>query len=63
LIIANEDGEVVWQREISTPRIGNLSELLGATPEPGSWWSINWRERATVHVQKDKKHLRSTALM
>ena len=63
LIIANEDGEVVWQREISTPRIGNLSELLGATPEPGSWWSINWHERATVHVPKDRKHLRSTAVL
>jgi hypothetical protein len=63
LILANEDGDVVWQRELSTPRIGNLSELLGATSEPTSWWSLNWRERATVHVQQDKKHLRSTAVL
>jgi hypothetical protein len=63
LILANEDGDVVWQRELSTPRIGNLSELLGANTDPGSWWSLNWRERATVHVQQDKKHLRSTAVL
>ena len=44
-------------------RIGNLSELLGATDDPGGWWSLNWRERATVHVQQDKKHLRSTAVL
>jgi hypothetical protein len=63
LILANEDGDVVWQRELSTPRIGNLSELLGANTDPGSWWSLNWRERATVHVERDKKHLRSTAVL
>jgi len=63
LILANDDGDVVWQRELSTPRVGNLSELLGATSEPSSWLSLNWRERATVHVQQDKKHLRSTAVL
>ena len=63
LILANENGDVVWQRELSTPRIGNLTELLGATTDPGSWWSLSWRERATVHVEQDPKHLRSTAVL
>ena len=63
LFLANDNGDVVWQRELSTPRIGNITELLGATADPGSWWSLNWRERATVHVEQDPKHLRSTAVL
>jgi len=63
LVLADENGNVVWQREATTPRVGNLTELLGATEDAGSWLSLSWRERATGHAQQDKKYLRSTAVL
>jgi hypothetical protein len=63
LLIADGDGDVVWQREMSTPRIGNLSELLGVPDDEGSWWSISWRERATVPAKKNVENLRSSAVL
>ena len=63
LVLADESGNVVWQREATTPRVGNVTELLGATDDAGGWLSLSWRERATLHVQQDKKYLRSTAVL
>ncbi len=63
LVIADGNGDVIWQRETSTPRIGNLSELLGAADDQQGWLSFSWRERATVPVAADRKNLRSTAVL
>jgi hypothetical protein len=63
LVIADANGDIVWQREISTPRIGNLSELLGTTEDAGSWLSLSWRERATMPAKKDVGNLRSSAIL
>ena len=60
LILATGNGDVVWQRETSTTRIGNLSELLGARDE-SEGWGFSWREKATSPVKKDPKNLQSTA--
>jgi hypothetical protein len=61
LLLAESNGDVVWQRETSTPRIGNLTELLGAADDAGGSWSLSWNVRATTPVVRDVKHLRSTA--
>jgi len=37
LILADASGQVVWQRDQTTPRIGNLKELLGAETQTSSW--------------------------
>jgi hypothetical protein len=63
LILADEKGDVRWQRETSTPRIGNLSELLGAPDDSASWSSFRWRAQVTAPAPSDRKHLRSTALL
>ena len=63
LVLADEKGDVQWQREISTPRIGNLSELVGAADDAASWSPFEWRAHVTMPVQSDSKHLRSTALL
>ena len=63
LILADENGDVRWQREISTPRIGNLSELVGAPDDSAKWSTFQWRAHVTMPVKSDSKHLRSTALL
>jgi len=63
LIIADARGDVVWQREITTPRIGNLSELLAAPSERAGWLSLSWREQATMPAKKDPANLRSSAVL
>ena len=63
LLLANDEGNVLWQREISTPRIGNLSELLAAQDQAGGLLSFSWHAHATVPVAPDKKHLVSTATL
>ena len=63
LLLANDEGNVLWQREISTPRIGNLAELLAAQDEGGGLLSFSWHTHATVPVAPDKKHLVSTATL
>ena len=60
LLLATGNGDVVWQRESSTPRIANLSELLGAKDEAGGW-GFSWREQSTSPVKKDPKYLNGTA--
>jgi hypothetical protein len=63
LILADENGDVRWQREISTPRIGNLSELVGAPDDSARWSPFQWRTHVTMPVKSDSTHLRSTALL
>ena len=63
LIIADAMGDVVWQRENATPRIGNVSELLAAPDDSGGWSSLSWRERATMPAKKDAANLRSSAVL
>jgi len=63
LILADDKGDVQWQRELSTPRIGNLSELLGAADDSASWSPFRWRAHVTAPAQSDRKYLRSTALL
>lgn len=48
LILALPSGEVVWQREKTTPRIGNLTEVLNAEIDGGSWFSLSWSIRTAL---------------
>ncbi len=60
LILATNSGDVVWQRETGTPRIANLSELLGATDDSGGW-GFSWLGRGTRPVPARKENLQGTA--
>jgi hypothetical protein len=63
LILADAQGDVRWQREMVTPRIGNLSELIGADDDSAGWSPLRWRVRATMPAPKDEKKLRSSAVL
>ncbi|HET9830693.1 MAG TPA: hypothetical protein VFP91_03250, partial [Vicinamibacterales bacterium] len=57
LVLTTEDGTVVWQRErTTTPRIGNLTELLErkASSDGGSVFSLQWSIQTTP-LSVDKK--------
>jgi hypothetical protein len=44
LLVADSDGIVVWQRGKTTPRAGNLKELLSASPDPDrGWFALSWQ--------------------
>ena len=49
LLLARADGKVVWQRETTSPRVGDLAELLEAPKEDDSWsiFSMQWTIRTT----------------
>jgi hypothetical protein len=55
LVLTDSDGTVVWQRERTSPRIGNLTELLEHKPAAdGSMFSLEWRIQTTP-LSVDKK--------
>lgn len=45
LVFAVASGRVVWQRETTSPRIGNLAQVLHADAAKGGWFSFNWTPR------------------
>ena len=54
LILADSEGKTLWQRERTTPRIGNLKTLLSVEPEPSGWFTTSWqRHRTTVKKEQD----------
>ena len=54
LILADSEGKTLWQRERTTPRIGNLKTLLSVEPEPSGWFTTSWqRHRTTVKKDQD----------
>jgi len=48
LILALPSGEVVWQREQTTPRIGNLAQVLDGSSADDRWFSFTWSPRQEV---------------
>lgn len=56
LVLATSEGDVVWQRERTTPRIGNLREVLYAPDATGGWFSLSWDVRTSFPTvdTKDK---------
>lgn len=64
LVIADSNGDVVWQREKTTPRLGNLSELLYAADDKGTLMSPSWAIRTVFPaVDSSKKGLPKTATL
>lgn len=48
LIVALPTGDVVWQRENTTPRLGNLAQVLEGGASEQGWFSFNWSPRAEL---------------
>jgi len=49
LVLADDTGHVVWQRERTSPRIGNLVTLLDSKPPADGWslFSLQWSIQTT----------------
>jgi hypothetical protein len=56
LIVALPTGDVVWQREQTTPRVGNLAQILEAAVAESGWFSLRWSPKAEV-PNRDAKPL------
>ncbi len=56
LIVAVPAGDVVWQREQTTPRVGNLAQVLETAPVESGWFSFRWTPKPEV-PNKDAKAL------
>ncbi len=63
LVLADANGVVLWQRETTTPRIGNLDELLVTDSEPQGWFSLNWRVRTSIPKAQGNPPLPTTAFL
>ena len=49
LVLTDETGNTLWQLQPTTPRIGNLGELLSAPPPSEGWFSsIQWSLHSTT---------------
>jgi hypothetical protein len=59
LVLADEKGHVVWQREHTAPRIGSLPELLEQRPAStsGSIFSLQWSIQTTPLKVEDKTRI------
>ena len=51
LLVARADGVVVWQRDNTAPRVGNLNDLYAAEATDG-WWSPDWEARTNSAAVK-----------
>ena len=60
LILAAANGEVVWQRESNTARVGNLTELWYADEERASRWPLSWALRPSIPKAGSKEPLPDT---
>lgn len=63
LVIADVNGDVVWQREKTTPRLGNLKELVYAADDGGSMLSPSSALRTFVPPTETSKGLPRTAML
>ncbi len=63
LVLADAHGDVVWQREKTTPRLGNLKELLYAEDDKGTLMSPSWAIRTVFPAVDAKKELPKTATL
>ena len=63
LAVADAAGEVVWQREKTTPRLGNLKELLYAADDQGTLLSPSWTIRTVFPAADAKQELPETATL
>ncbi len=62
LILATSDGKVVWQREKTTTRVGNLNEVLNGDTAEQEWLpALSWRVRTTVPRFAEKNPIPETA--
>src|SRR5262245_54134776 len=65
LVLADDTGLVVWQRERTSPRIGNLVTLLGSNPPAESWslFSLQWSIQTTpfLAVESGNRKMPDTA--
>lgn len=63
LLLASSDGQVLWQRERTSPRIGNLVELLEAPGEADGWFafSFRWTAQTTPLKAPTKQTMPRTA--
>ena len=63
LVLTDGDGNVVWQRERTSPRIGSLTELLERKPaSDGSMFSVQWRIQTTpLSVDRKPRIMPATA--
>ena len=43
LLLADSSGQVLWQREATSPRVGNLTELLEAPADTEGWFPLSFR--------------------
>jgi len=65
LLLANDQGDVVWQREDATPRVANLGELLNAETPTAGWLplSLSWAVNTTAPSQKKDPSIPDSAVM
>jgi hypothetical protein len=63
LVLADARGEVLWQREKTTPRLGNLTELLYADDDKGTLMSPSWTIRTVSPAIGSGKGLPKTAAL
>jgi hypothetical protein len=57
LVLANAAGDVVWQREPNSPRLGDLRQVLYAESPPRGWLSIRWDVDGTFPNAKPDRDL------
>ena len=62
LIVAVPAGDVVWQREQTTPRVGNLAQVLDTTAAESGWFSLRWTPKPQV-PNKDAKALATAVVV
>src|SRR5262245_11083331 len=63
LVLADASGQVLWQREKTTPRLGNLTELLYAEDDKGTLMSPSWAIRTVFPAVDTQKGLPKTATL
>jgi hypothetical protein len=63
LVLADANGQAVWQREQTTPRVGSLRELLYSDDDKGTLLSPSWSIRTTFPAVDSKKGLPKTAAL
>src|SRR5262252_9518131 len=59
LVLAELNGHVVWQRERSSPRVGNLAMLLDSKPAADGWslFSLQWSIQTTSFPVEGKERV------
>jgi hypothetical protein len=63
LVLADSSGRVLWQRERTTPRLGDLKELLFQSDDKGTILSPSWALRPAVPLVDKSKILPDTVAL